>query len=126
MVRTALVVALFALCATPAFAKPDVKSDAKPEHGIASIYSNKLVGHRTASGAVLDSHRLTAAHMRLPFGTKVLVKNRSNGREVVVTVNDRGPHRKGRIIDLSPAAAAELGMKRQGLAPVEIFRIAEH
>ena len=126
MVRMALVVALFALCATPAFAKHDAKSDAKPEKGIASMYANKFVGHRTASGAVLDSHHLTAAHMRLPFGTKVLVKNRKNGRAVVVTVNDRGPHRKGRIIDLSPAAAAELGMKRDGLAPVEIFRIAQH
>ncbi len=125
MLRSALILALFALYATPALAKTDAKAEARAEKGIASIYSTKLVGHATASGALLDSHKMTAAHMRLPFGTKVEVTNRRNGRKVVVTVNDRGPHRKGRIIDLSPAAAAQLGMKRAGLAPVEL-RIAAH
>ena len=121
MVRSALIVTLFfALCATPVFAK----TEAKAERGIASTYSMKLVGHRTASGARLDTHGLTAAHQYLPLGTKLLVTNRKNGRKVVVTVNDRGPFLKGRIIDLSPAAAAQLGMRRAGLAPVEI-RIAD-
>ncbi len=124
MVRSALIVALFALCAAPAFAKTHtMKNEAAAERGIASTYSMRLVGHRTASGATLGAHDFTAAHPHLPLGTKLLVTNRANGRKVVVTVNDRGPFRKGRIIDLSPAAAAELGMKRAGLAPVEI-RIA--
>jgi rare lipoprotein A len=124
MVRSALIVALFALCAAPAFAKTHpIKTDGITERGIASTYSMKLVGHRTASGAKLDAHQFTAAHPSLPLGTKLLVTNRKNGRKVVVTVNDRGPFLKGRVIDLSPAAAAELGMKRAGLAPVEI-RIA--
>ena len=126
MVRTILSLALCALFATPALAHMDAKTHAKGERGIASTYSMKLVGHRTASGAVLDARHLTAAHPRLPMGTKLLVTNRKNGRKVVVTVNDRGPFRDGRIIDLSPAAAAELGMRRDGLAPVELIRIAEH
>jgi rare lipoprotein A len=124
MVRSALIFALFALCATPAFAKTEAKADAKAERGIASTYSMKLVGHRTASGARLDAHGFTAAHQHLPLGTRLVVTNRRNGRKVIVTVNDRGPFLKGRIIDLSPAAAAELGMRRAGLAPVDI-RVAD-
>lgn len=92
----------------------------RAERGIASMYATSLVGHHTASGQVFDSKRLTAAHRSLPFGTAVEVTNKKNGRKVIVTVNDRGPHLKGRIIDLSPAAASELGMKRAGLAQVEI------
>ena len=99
------------------------RADAKPERGIASMYAASFVGRTTASGDVLDRRSLTAAHKRLPFGTKVEVVNRRNGRRVIVTVNDRGPHLKGRIIDLSPAAAEVLHMKRAGLVPVEV-RIA--
>ena len=95
MLRSALILAIFALYATPALAKTDAKAEARAEKGIASIYSTKLVGHATASGALLDSHKMTAAHMRLPFGTKVEVTNRKNGRKVVVTVNDRGPAPQG-------------------------------
>ncbi|HUK60309.1 MAG TPA: septal ring lytic transglycosylase RlpA family protein [Stellaceae bacterium] len=121
MVRSAVIVMVFALCAAPAFAKTHpTRTEGAAERGVASTYSMKLVGHRTASGAKLDAHQFTAAHPSLPLGTKLLVTNRKNGRRVVVTVNDRGPFLKGRIIDLSPAAAAEIGMKRAGLAPVEI------
>jgi peptidoglycan lytic transglycosylase len=114
--RSAFFFAVLMLWAAPALAKSDLKA----KEGIASTYAARFVGHTTASGQVLDRHRLTAAHKRLPFGTKLVVTNKRNGRHVVVTVNDRGPYRKGRIIDLSPAAAKELGMYRAGLAPVEL------
>jgi rare lipoprotein A len=119
MGRLAFVVALFAVVASPAFAKHEPKF----ESGLASVYASRFAGHPTASGEIFDRHAMTAAHRNLPFGTKLIVTNRRNGRQVVVTVNDRGPHRKGRIIDLSPAAASRLGMERAGLAPV-ILRIA--
>jgi len=76
--------------------------------GIASIYSTES-GSRTASGRRLDPGALTAAHRSLPFGSQVRVTNRSNGRSVVVTVIDRGPFVRGRIIDVTPAAARALG-----------------
>jgi peptidoglycan lytic transglycosylase len=119
MGRLILAAALVAALAAPALAK----QAAHVEQGIASMYGGKFVGRTTASGQKLDRTHLTAAHRKLPFGTRLVVTNRRNGRSVVVTVNDRGPHRKGRIIDLSPAAARELGMRRAGLVPVEI-RIA--
>jgi rare lipoprotein A len=81
-------------------------------HGMASVYS----GGRTANGEHASPGRLTAAHRSLPFGTMVRVTNRSTGRSVVVRINDRGPFVRGRVIDLTPAAAHELGFS--GLAPV--------
>jgi rare lipoprotein A len=74
--------------------------------GMASVYS----GGRTASGEHMRSGELTAAHRTLPFGTRVTVVNRSNGRSVVVRINDRGPFVRGRVIDLSPAAARAIGV----------------
>ncbi len=115
MVRLAIAVASLVLVALPVLAKTPVGT----QHGIASVYARKFIGHRTASGEVLDRTSLTAAHPRLPFGTRLEVTNRHNGRSIIVTVNDRGPHRKGRIIDLSPAAAEQLGL-HDGLMPVEI------
>jgi rare lipoprotein A len=76
--------------------------------GIASVYSTES-GSGTASGQRLNPAALTAAHRSLPFGTKVKVTNKSNGRSVVVTINDRGPFVRGRIIDLTPAGARALG-----------------
>jgi rare lipoprotein A len=87
------------------------------ETGIASVYSYEA-GSGTASGERLNAEALTAAHKTLPFGTKVRVTNKSNGREVVVTINDRGPFVRGRIIDVTPAGARALGFN--GLAPVVI------
>ena len=81
-------------------------------HGIASVYS----GGRTANGEHASPGRLTAAHRSLPFGTMVRVTNQSTGRSVVVRINDRGPFVRGRVIDVTPAAAQELGFS--GLAPV--------
>lgn len=85
--------------------------------GMASYYWQ---GQMTASGARFNPNAMTAAHRSLPFGTRVLVTNRSNGRSVTVTINDRGPFIKGRIIDLSSAAAGVIGMKGAGVAPVSI------
>jgi rare lipoprotein A len=87
------------------------------ESGVASVYSNKS-GNRTASGQLLNLSALTAAHRSLAFGTKVRVSNPKNGRSVDVTINDRGPFVRGRIIDVTPAAARELGFSR--LAPVTL------
>lgn len=85
--------------------------------GIASVYSVES-GRRTASGQELNREALTAAHRTLPLGTKVKVTNKSNGHSVVVTINDRGPFVRGRIIDVSPAAARVLGFS--GLTHVTV------
>jgi rare lipoprotein A len=89
------------------------------ESGIASVYSYN--GSRTASGQLAAPSGLTAAHRTLPFGTKVLVTNRRNGKSVVVRINDRGPFIRGRVIDLTPAGARALGFS--GLAPVTLARM---
>jgi rare lipoprotein A len=86
------------------------------QSGIASVYAYE--GGRTASGERASPGALTAAHRTLPFGTMVRVTNRSSGRSVVVRINDRGPFVRGRIIDLTPAAARALGFS--GLANVEV------
>jgi rare lipoprotein A len=87
-------------------------------NGIASIYSPTYSGQPTASGQHGSPHALTAAHKTLPFGTMVRVTNQHNGRTVMVRINDRGPFVRGRIIDLSPAAAQALGV--DGVVPVSL------
>ena len=91
---------------------------AHAETGIAAFYG----GGRTASGEVSGPSGLTAAHRTLPFGTQVRVTNVRNGRTVVVRINDRGPYGRGRIIDLSRAAARELDMIRSGTTRVSVVR----
>lgn len=87
--------------------------------GIASIYTDR----RTASGERFRSGALAAAHRTLPLGAKVKVTNLNNGRSVIVRINDRGPFIRGRIIDLTPAAASRIGLgSRQGLAKVRVQR----
>jgi rare lipoprotein A len=98
---------------------PFVISPAVAQSGLASVYSTES-GSRTASGARLNPGALTAAHRSLPFGSRVRVTNRSNGRSIIVTINDRGPFVRGRIIDLTPAAARALGMG--SMAPVTVDR----
>ena len=92
--------------------------------GIASYYGRKFHGRRTASGEPFDMHGYTAAHRTLPFGSLVRVTNPSNGRSVTVRINDRGPFVRGRTIDVSRAAAEELGMIARGHAPVELELLA--
>ncbi len=99
----------------------------QPEEGIVSWYDHKEAGHRTASGAVFDSNAMTAAHPTLPFGTVVRVTRLDTNYSVVVTVNDRGPFVKGRIIDLTRRPAEKLGLPDVGIAPcrVEVIEMPE-
>ena len=91
------------------------------EHGKASYYgSNYRTNRKTASGKPYDKKKLTAAHKTLPFGTIVRVTNKKNGKTVDVEINDRGPFIKGRVIDLSVAAAQELDMMDSGIIHVSI------
>jgi len=93
-----------------------ISSAAIAQSGIASVYA--YAGEKTASGERAHPGGLTAAHRTLPFGTRVRVTNKSNGRSVVVRINDRGPFVRGRVIDLTPAAARAL--RFNGLAPVTL------
>jgi rare lipoprotein A len=88
--------------------------------GMASYYGKGFHGRRTASGQRFNQHALTAAHRSLRFGTRVRVTNLRNRKSVVVTINDRGPYAKGRIVDLSRAAARDLGMIKSGVARVRL------
>jgi len=91
--------------------------------GLASWYGEEFDGRKTASGEIYDMYGYTAAHRTLPFGTIVLVRNIENSREVKVKVNDRGPFKMGRIIDLSYAAAEKLSMLDKGVVEVEIYAL---
>jgi rare lipoprotein A len=91
-----------------------------PSRGWASWYGPELHGEPTASGEPFDMHGLTAAHRTLPLGTRVQVRNLTNGRTVEVRINDRGPFPEHRIIDLSRAAAGKIGMLPTGSALVEV------
>lgn len=97
--------------------------DIPVERGIASWYGPKFNGRRTASGERYDMNDKTAAHPSLPFGTRLGVRNTRTGREVTVRINDRGPFSKSRIIDLSYAAAKEIGVVGPGTASVELYLI---
>jgi len=88
--------------------------------GLASYYSPKLDGNKTASGEIYKNRKLTAAHRTLEFGTKVLVTNLENGKSVKVVINDRGPFIKNRIIDLSYSAAKKIGLQKKGIARVKL------
>ncbi|MDJ0715244.1 MAG: septal ring lytic transglycosylase RlpA family protein [Prochloraceae cyanobacterium] len=88
--------------------------------GKASWYGGSFHGRPTANGEKYNQYALTAAHRTLPFGTRVRVTNLNNGRSVIVRINDRGPFIRGRIIDLSRAAASQIGMLGSGIAPVRV------
>lgn len=93
------------------------------EKGTASWYGVRFHGRKTANGERFDMNELTAAHPSLPFGTLLEVRNVRSGKSVVVRVNDRGPFSKSRIIDLSFAAAREIGLVLSGTAPVQLFLV---
>jgi rare lipoprotein A len=108
---------------TPRFStRPDVSLGAEELvlEGIASYYADEFHGRTTANGETYDMHDLTAAHRTLPFNTRVRVTNLSNNRSVVVRINDRGPFKSDRIIDLSYRAAEELSMLGPGTARVAL------
>jgi len=107
-IRLALAIVLAPIATCPVHA----------ESGMAAFYG----GGRTASGEVTGPTGLTAAHRTLPFGTNVLVTNVGNGRTVIVRITDRGPYGRGRIIDVSRAAARELDMIESGTTMVSIVR----
>jgi rare lipoprotein A len=93
-------------------------------HALEGIASYYWQGTRTASGEPFDKRAMTAAHPSLPFGTQVRVTHAETGRTVVVRINDRGPFKPGRVIDLSEGAADVLGMRARGLVPVKLAVLA--
>lgn len=96
------------------------------ESGLASWYGGpKFHGRLTASGEIFNQEKLTAAHRTLPWGSRVKITNLANGRSVVVRINDRGPFVKGRIIDVSLAAARALGMVQAGVTQVSVERLVD-
>lgn len=123
MWRPLSALALFTLLA--GCASHDIDPRGYDETGTASYYGARHHGKRTASGEAFDQHGLTAAHRSLPFGTKVLVTNLKNDRSVVVRINDRGPHTRGRLIDLSRGAAQRLDMLRSGTARVRVQSLSD-
>lgn len=111
--KTFITAIFTALCLAPCFAQ-------KHQHGKASFYSKRATGARSASGQRIHHDSLVCAHRFYPFGTHLKVTNLSNGKSVVVKVIDRGPFGRGRIIDISWAAAKAIGMIAQGVATVKV------
>jgi rare lipoprotein A len=100
--------------------KASVESVRHTETGFASYYSDTFQGRRTASGERYNKNSLTAAHKRYPFGTRLRITNMKNNKSVIVRVNDRGPTRRGRIVDVSKRAAEILGFVKVCLAKVKV------
>ncbi len=111
-----IIMIFFVICCGPRKEKIEMVE----VEGKASYYARWFEGKKTASGEVFENQELTAAHRSLPFDTEVEVINPENGKSVSVRINDRGPYRRGRIIDLSRAAARELGMLDSGIIDVII------
>jgi rare lipoprotein A len=109
----------------PAVEAPSAPQETAIGSGSASYYAAKFHGRRTANGETFDNTGMTAAHRTLPFGSLVRVSNPANGKSVVVRINDRGPFTRGREIDVSRAAAEELGLIARGHATVELALIAD-
>lgn len=101
-------------------AKEIVDNASKKISGIVSWYADKFHGKKTSSGELYDKTDFTAAHKTLPFGTKVKVTNTRNGKSIIVKVNDRGPHTKSRLMDLSRAAFSSIGSTSSGTLNVEM------
>jgi rare lipoprotein A len=93
--------------------------------GNASYYSNEFAGRRTASGEAFNPKALTAAHRTAPFGSRIRVTHLGNGKDVTVRVNDRGPWKRGRVIDLSYAAAQKIGLQHTGTAKVRLTLLGQ-
>jgi rare lipoprotein A len=106
--------------ASPSATLPTPAPATMIETGLASWYGARHHGKRTASGEIFDQNKFTAAHRTLPWGSIVKVTNLDNGKSVEVRINDRGPFKRGRIIDLSRTAARALGMLQSGVSPVQM------
>lgn len=120
MVKAMLSVSLASFCSL-CLAKVEKRDDVLTQQtGVASYYSDKLHGQRTASGEPYDKDSLTAAHASLPFGTKIRVVNLKNNRSVDVRINSRAHRSNKRLLDLSKRAAKELGFLQAGIAKVKI------
>jgi rare lipoprotein A (peptidoglycan hydrolase) len=102
--------------------EPDVVSTST---GKASWYGGRWIGRKTANGEIYRAGDMTAAHKTLPFGTRVRVTDQNTGESTIVRINNRGPYVRGRVIDLSEAAAKELGMKNRGVARVKLEVLAD-
>ncbi len=121
--RSLLTAALLSLASTASGSIDEHSTDGSTVYtatGKASYYSSRLHGRKTASGEPYDETAFTAAHLDLPFDARVCITNMYNGRTTAVRVNDRGPYSGNRIIDLSFAAAKELGMLRAGTTRVKV------
>ncbi|MGE5386447.1 MAG: septal ring lytic transglycosylase RlpA family protein [Betaproteobacteria bacterium] len=106
-------------------AKPKLDRSGRKRVGKASYYSKKFAGKKMADGARMKPHSDNAASKTLPLGTTARVTNLETGQSAVITIQDRGPHVKGRIVDLSPATAEKIGINRQdGVAKVEVAPVA--
>ncbi len=103
--------------ATPVVSEPESEIIGS---GMASYYGKELAGRRTANGEKFNPRELTAAHCSLPFGSKVRVTSRKSGKSVIVRINDRGPFARGRLIDVSEAAAREIGLVSAGHGQVTL------
>lgn len=112
--------ALMAILMTLTLAMPGIALAQSTEEGVANFYSDAFQGKKTASGEVYDKAGLTAAHKKLPFGTKVKVTNVDNGKSVVVTVNDRMAPSNKAVIDVTRRAAEELDFVKMGKAKVKL------
>ncbi len=110
-------IALFCLCASA------THPGAYIAYGKASYYGDDFHGKKTASGEIFNKWEFTCAHRTLPFGTRLVVTNLANKKAVVVRVNDRGPFVKGRIVDLSYAAAQKIGMLGTGVVRVKVEEV---
>jgi rare lipoprotein A len=121
----AVLLALAWTASADAARRAHVDRTGKVRAGVASYETRRDAGKTTASGAPFNPRRLTAASPTLPLGTQAKVTNRDNGKSVDVTVTDRGPFVHKRILDVSPKAAAKLGLKKPGVAPVKVEPLHE-
>ena len=122
---TVCLAAVFVAGALASVAEARIDASGRPQTGVASYYSRSDAGKTTASGAKLSPNKMTAASPTLPLGTKAKVTDRRTGKSVDVTVTDRGPYAKHRILDVSPKAARQLGMNHKGVAKVKIQPLHE-
>lgn len=113
------------VCATGVAHAGGVDRTHRVQTGKASFYGHKEAGRKTASGKPLVPSHMTAASPTLPLGTKAKVVNQDTGKSVQVTITDRGPYAKGRVLDVTPKAAETLGMTEDGVAPVTVKPISE-